>query len=66
MFKVAFGAAFLLTLATWVFFYIKLPDAPLGPAATTVVFGSWFIIALIGKWVWTKIQKRGEKSGQKT
>jgi hypothetical protein len=66
MFKVALGAAFLFTLGTWVFFYIRLPDAPLGPAATTIVFGGWFIGALIVKWIWTKIQKREKKSGQKT
>lgn len=38
--------AFLLTLLTWMFFYMAIPDAPLNSHATVIVFGSWFLAVL--------------------
>lgn len=47
-----------LTLATWMFFYIVTPAVPLGAIATTVVVGFWLVIVLIFRWLYLKMRKK--------
>jgi len=63
--KVALGAAFVLTLGTWIFFYQAVPAAPpLGPPGTTVVFGAWFVAAYGACRLWRRVAKGRQTPGK--
>ncbi len=62
--KVAMGGAFLLTMATWIYFYKTLPDAPaLGAQGTTIVFGAWFCAVFAAHWAWRRLHRKSRKRG---
>jgi hypothetical protein len=46
------GVVIGLSLATWVFFYLK--SMPLGLSETTVVVGAWLAVAFLVKWAWKR------------
>jgi uncharacterized membrane protein len=48
--------SFVLTLATWIFFYEW--SLPLDVAGTTVVFGAWFLLAVAGRWIWARVRSQ--------
>lgn len=52
--------AFVLTVATWIFFYEW--NLPLDVASTTVAFAGWFALAVAGQWIWLKIRNARGKS----
>jgi hypothetical protein len=54
----AFGGvvSFVLTLATWIFFYEW--SLPLDIGSTTVVFGAWFLLAVAAKWIWGRVRSQ--------
>ena len=56
--KTGFIAAFLLTLLTWIFFYITVRDAPLNSQDTAVAFGFWFLAVLAIEWVRDRLLER--------
>lgn len=49
-------ASFLLTMATWLFFfyYPATTLMPLTGPETTFVFSVWFVIAFVVRWFWVK------------
>ena len=58
MVRKVFGAAFVLTVASWIFFYVATPDAPLSGPAVTVVFGFWAGVAFAAISLWKRFAKR--------
>ena len=56
--KPVMAVAFGLTLATWIFFYVVTPDAPLEARSTTVVFGAWFLLASFSQLTWRRWRGR--------
>jgi hypothetical protein len=51
-----------LTLVTWLFFKYSTAtaDAPLTVAETAFVFGVWFALTLITRWIWRRFSKKPE------
>jgi hypothetical protein len=45
-----------LSLATWLFFYLK--SMPLTGPDTAVVVGFWLAVALFGNWIWKRLHKK--------
>jgi formate/nitrite transporter FocA (FNT family) len=56
--KMALAAAFFLTILTWIFFDLAIQNAKLGPQATSVVFGFWFGLGLIIRWLYGRFVPR--------
>ena len=48
-FSSTIAAVLVLSLATWLFFYLK--SMPLGLPETTVIVGFWLAVALVVKWI---------------
>ncbi len=61
--KIASLAAFVLTLLTWVFFYVALPEVPLNTEGTVVTFGFWWLVVFSGTQIWKR--KSGRVNQQK-
>ncbi len=59
--KTATLGAFVLTLATWIFFYAYDPALSLGGQSTVVVFGAWFGIVFLIRWFWAHLVKKKVK-----
>ena len=58
--RFALGVSFVLTLATWLFFYYYGVTTlkPLSGPETTFVFAVWFTIALVIRWLWVKRKRK--------
>ena len=58
--KLVAPIAFLLTLATWLFFAnaSAVSANPLGISETGFVFGCWFAIALSVRWLWRRVFRK--------
>ena len=52
-------ATIALSLAVYTFFYIKTPDAPLGPAEIGLVVGTCLALVLSVEWLWHRFGKKG-------
>ncbi len=53
----ALAAVVILSLAIWMFFYVRTPDTPLTPAEMAVVVGAWAVVVFGGKWIWSRLRK---------
>jgi hypothetical protein len=50
---------FLLSLATWMFFYVE--SMPLDSKGTAVVCGGWALLVFSAKWLWSHFHKDRKK-----
>jgi hypothetical protein len=58
--RFALVASFVLTLATWLFFYYYRATTlkPLTGPETTFVFAVWFGVAFLVRWLWVKRKQK--------
>ena len=56
----ALVGSFVLTIVTWVivFFDSATTQAPLNASETTFVFGCWFVVVYIARWLWLKFRSK--------
>jgi len=56
--RFALVGSFVLTIITWVVFFFDsaTTQAPLNPSETTFVFGCWFVVVYIARWLWLKFR----------